>query len=163
MTSLSWKVIACRQHAFPLSTLEIILPKGIKECPSTAISSSYISLLGPRFNTDYLSAENVPEIKDRVKIGIEQVAPKVTCPVSWCSLPTHDARSTQVIFLLHQLVFFISMQCPITQNHIRLQNLGSFCIGRKRGHVPAAQMCQGAAEVEPSTTGKRKGSLGISF
>ncbi|XP_060796344.1 E3 SUMO-protein ligase ZBED1-like [Neoarius graeffei] len=53
------------------------------------------SFLDPRFKTAYISEENVPYIKDRVKMEMEQMAQKVSCPVSLfraeglCHNPSH--------------------------------------------------------------------------
>lgn len=44
--------------------------------PATLELLDITSFLDPRFKTDYISAENVPVIKDRVKIEMEQVARK---------------------------------------------------------------------------------------
>jgi hypothetical protein len=41
-----------------------------------------ISFLDPRFKTTYISEENVQFRKDRVKMEMEQVAQKVSCPFS---------------------------------------------------------------------------------
>lgn len=42
--------------------------------PATQELLDITSFLDPRFKTDYISAENVPDIKERVKIEMEQVA-----------------------------------------------------------------------------------------
>ncbi|XP_041849218.1 E3 SUMO-protein ligase ZBED1-like [Melanotaenia boesemani] len=44
--------------------------------PATQELMDMTSFLDPRFKTDYISAENVPHIKERVKIEMEQVARK---------------------------------------------------------------------------------------
>lgn len=48
------------------------------------------SFLDPRFKTDYISAESVPFIKEKVKIEMDQMAQKVNCPVSFCHINTSD-------------------------------------------------------------------------
>lgn len=65
--------------------------------PATKELLDIVSFLDPRFKTDYIRAENVPDIKERVRIEMEQVARKVTCPVSMCSLVIQNATSMQVI------------------------------------------------------------------
>ncbi|KAL1023621.1 hypothetical protein UPYG_G00043640 [Umbra pygmaea] len=75
--------------------------------PATQELMDINSFLDPRFKTDYISAETVPDIKERVKIEMEQ---------------------------------------------------------EKRAHVSTTDpMPQGAAEAEPSTTGKGKRSLSSFF
>lgn len=54
--------------------------------PATQEPLDITSFLDPKFQSDYISAENVPDIKERVKIEMEQVAQKVTYPVFLCSL-----------------------------------------------------------------------------
>ena len=102
--------------------------------PATQELLDITSFLDPRFKTDYVSAENVRDIKERVKIEMEQVARKVTCPLSLCSLVIQNATSIQVIFFL--LSFFnVYIECPIALYHIRLQNFDSsyLCFSGKEG------------------------------
>ena len=167
--SISWE----HQPWLKVTRIQILPRKSNKELlatlkikTATQPHRSYWTLLLSLKN-DYISAENVPDIKDRVKIEMEQVAWKVTCPVSLCSLLIQKASTIQVIFLFHWLAFFnVNIEWPIALNHIRLQNFDSsyLCVlQEKRARVSTTDpMSQGAAEAE-SPTGKGKWSLGSFF
>ncbi|XP_041841404.1 zinc finger BED domain-containing protein 4-like [Melanotaenia boesemani] len=63
--------------------------------PATQELMDITSFLDPRFKTDYISAENVPHIKERVTIEMEQVARKEKRLVSALQMPCPGVQQRQ--------------------------------------------------------------------